>query len=133
MWRGGQCVGKPAIIQHYPGGGRRRFFSSFGNKEKSRLFGSIKSTHVAGVGALVMTLATQNIAQELAGGLSIKIEKEVSVGDEAKLGDGTAGIVFSIGWISSSIRGYVFVMSLFCLHSFIDFPRLTLVPSLVYI
>lgn len=69
--------------------------------------GFVKPIHVGGLGAVVLTLATQNLAQELVGGLAMKIQSDVAVGDEVKLGDGTGGIIHHLGWVSSSIRGYV--------------------------
>jgi len=54
-----------------------------------------------------MTLATQNLAQDLVGGFGIYFGAHAAVGDELRLGDGTEGIVRSLGWVSTSIRGYV--------------------------
>lgn len=84
--------------------GEIRSFSSDTTKKQG---GFLKPIHATGLGAIVLTLATQNLAQELAGGFAIHAQSDVAVGDEVKLGDGTGGIVHSIGWISCSIRGYV--------------------------
>ena len=69
-------------------------------------FAGIKALHLGGFGAVVLTLATQNIAQEIVGGLAVKTQSAVGVGDEIRLQDGTAGIVHSIGWVHSHLRGY---------------------------
>lgn len=90
----------------------RKRFSEMPSKTKKQggFFGFLKPIHVGGLGAVVLTLATQNLAQELVGGLAIKIQSDVAVGDEVKLGDGTGGIIHHLGWVSSSIRGYVQVL-----------------------
>lgn len=59
-----------------------------------------------GLGAVVLTLATQQLAKELVGGLHCRLQRTFKVGDEVLLGDGTTGIVHSIGWTCSSIQGY---------------------------
>lgn len=91
--------------------------SSSSSSEKKTKEGSWGPIHtITGLGAAVVALATQTLAQEIAGGLSIMLHREsVAVGDKVKLNDGTVGFVHRLGWVSSTIRGYVFSsLSYYC-------------------
>ena len=59
-----------------------------------------------GVGALVFSLASQDLAQGLVGGLAVQAWDAFAVGDTVILGDGTEGIVTEIGLVETHLKGY---------------------------
>ena len=59
-----------------------------------------------GVGALVFSLASQDLAQGLVGGLAVQAWDAFAVGDKIILGDGTEGIVTEIGLVETHLQGY---------------------------
>ena len=59
-----------------------------------------------GVGALVFSLASQDLAQGLVGGLAVQAWDAFAVGDKIILGDGTEGIVTEIGLVETHLKGY---------------------------
>ena len=59
-----------------------------------------------GVGALVFSLASQDLAQGLVGGLAVQAWDAFAVGDIIILGDGTEGIVAEIGLVETHLKGY---------------------------
>ena len=71
-------------------------------------FGGIRLLHAGGLGAVVLTLATQQLAQEIVGGIALHVQDLIHVGDEVWLGrdNDVQGIITELGWIGSSIRGY---------------------------
>jgi hypothetical protein len=84
----------------------RRFmsFQQSSNKPKEKIFGVFR--FITAFGGVVLTLSTQNLAQEIAGGIAIMMHQDlVAVGDEVKLYDGTDGYIHRLGWVSSTIRG----------------------------
>lgn len=61
---------------------------------------------LGGVGALMVSLASKDLAEQLVSGLAVSTQDRFYRGDEVKLGDGTAGIVARIGWAHTDIRLY---------------------------
>lgn len=59
-----------------------------------------------GVGTVVLSLASKDVANALISGLALGASQRFAVGDEIILGDGTAGFVTSLGWFDSEIRSY---------------------------
>lgn len=60
----------------------------------------------SGLGAVVFSLASKDLAEEVLGGFAIQGHGHVIEGDEVQFGDGSAGVVKRLGWISTEIRGY---------------------------
>jgi small-conductance mechanosensitive channel len=60
---------------------------------------------LGGAGTLVFSLASKDLAQELLSGLFLTASDKFYENDVVKLGDGTAGVVFKIGWMYTLIRG----------------------------
>ena len=83
----------------------RRFQSS--QQQSSHKESKFGALHFAtAFGGVVFSLSTQNLAQEIAGGVAIMMHPDsVALGDEVKLADGTDGHVHRLGWVSSTIRG----------------------------
>lgn len=61
---------------------------------------------MGGVGALVFSLASKDIAEGVVGGLALNAWDAFDVGDIILLGDGTEGIVREVGLIETHIQGY---------------------------
>ena len=61
---------------------------------------------IGGVGTLVMSLASKDIATELVSGLAVGASDRFLPGDEIILGDGTAGFIESMGLLYTDIRSY---------------------------
>jgi len=60
----------------------------------------------SGVGALVFSLASKDLAQALIGGFIVQAWDAFEVGDDIRLGDGTEGTVKQIGLVETEIIGY---------------------------
>jgi small-conductance mechanosensitive channel len=60
----------------------------------------------SGVGALAFSLASKDLAQQIVGGLVVQAWDAFQVGDDIRLGDGTAGTVAKIGLVETEIVGY---------------------------
>lgn len=60
----------------------------------------------SGVGALVFSLASKDLATQLVSGLIIQAWDAFDVGDDIILGDGTKGTVGKIGLLETEINGY---------------------------
>ena len=59
-----------------------------------------------GVGALVFSLASRELATNIVGGFVVQTWDAFNVGDDVKLGDGTEGTVTVIGLVETEICGY---------------------------
>lgn len=59
----------------------------------------------SGVGTIVLSLASQNIATGLMNGLEISVSQNFVVGDEIRMSDGTQGIVAKLGILGMDIEG----------------------------
>jgi small-conductance mechanosensitive channel len=59
-----------------------------------------------GVGALIFSLASKDLAENIVGGFVVQAWDAFDVGDDVKLGDGTEGTVKSIGLVETEIVGY---------------------------
>lgn len=59
-----------------------------------------------GVGALVFSLASKDLAEQIVGGFAIQAWDAFEVGDCIQLGDGTEGVVRKIGLVETQIVGY---------------------------
>ena len=70
---------------------------------------------LGGAGTLALTLALQDLAKRVINSLAISTSDAFEVGDEIMLGDGTSGIVLSVGWLSTVIRGELWQTLLFYL------------------
>lgn len=60
----------------------------------------------SGIGALVFSLASKDLAQALVGGFIVQAWDAFEVGDDIRLGDGTEGTVKKIGLVETEITGY---------------------------
>ena len=58
-----------------------------------------------GVGTLIFSLASKDLAAQLVSGLVISTSENFYVGDNVKLGKDTLGIIDSIGWLYTDLRG----------------------------
>lgn len=58
----------------------------------------------SGLGTLVLTLASKELAAQVVNGVAVSTSERFFVGDEIKLGDGTAGFVWKIGLMYTEIR-----------------------------
>ena len=76
---------------------------------------------LGGAGTLALTLALQDLAKRVINGLAISTSDAFEVGDEIRLGDGTSGIVLSVGWLSTVIRGELWKTWLLYLKYIISF------------
>mmetsp|Transcript_2922 Transcript_2922/g.4947 ORF Transcript_2922/g.4947 Transcript_2922/m.4947 type:complete len:476 (-) Transcript_2922:113-1540(-) len=61
---------------------------------------------IGGVGTLVLSLASKDIATELVSGLAVGASDRFLPGDEIVLGDGTAGFIDTMGLLYTDVRGY---------------------------
>lgn len=61
---------------------------------------------MGGLGALVFSLASQDLAEGLVGEFALNAWDAFDVGDNILLGDGTEGIVREVGLIETHIQGY---------------------------
>mgnify|MGYP000101639924 CR=1 FL=1 len=61
---------------------------------------------MGGVGALVFSLASKDLAEGLVGGFALNAWDAFNVGDLILLGDGTEGFVDQVGLIETHIKGY---------------------------
>jgi len=59
-----------------------------------------------GMGALVFTLASKNLAEGFIGGLAVQMWDAFNLGDKIILQDGTEGVVTSIGLLETHLKGY---------------------------
>ena len=59
----------------------------------------------SGVGTIVLSLASQNIASGLMNGLEISISQNFVVGEEIRMSDGTEGRVTRLGLLGMDIKG----------------------------
>jgi small-conductance mechanosensitive channel len=59
-----------------------------------------------GVGALIFSLASKDLAEQIVGGFAISAWDAFDVGDDIRLGDGTEGTVKRIGLVETEIQGY---------------------------
>jgi small-conductance mechanosensitive channel len=59
-----------------------------------------------GVGALIFSLASKDLAENIVGGFVLQAWDAFDVGDDVKLGDGTEGTVKKIGLVETEIVGY---------------------------
>ena len=59
---------------------------------------------IGGVGTLIISLASKDIAEQLLSGLVLHVTDKFYEGDLVRFGDGTAGTVFKIGWMHTVIR-----------------------------
>lgn len=59
-----------------------------------------------GIGAVVFSLASKSLAEEIVGGFAISAWDAFEEGDAVRLGDGTEGTVYKIGLIETEICGY---------------------------
>ena len=59
---------------------------------------------IGGVGTLIVSLASKDIAEQLLSGLVLHVTDKFYEGDLVRFGDGTAGTVFKIGWMHTVIR-----------------------------
>jgi len=60
----------------------------------------------SGVGALVFSLASKDLAQQIVGGFVIQAWDAFEVGDDVRLGDSTEGTVKKIGLVETEIVGW---------------------------
>ena len=60
---------------------------------------------LGGVGTLVFSLASKELAEQLVGGLTLSTSERFYEGDYIELGDGTEGLVTKIGWTHTELRG----------------------------
>lgn len=58
-----------------------------------------------GVGTLVLTLASKDLAHQLVCGVVVSTSENFYVGDHIRLGNDTRGAIDSIGWLYTDIRG----------------------------
>ena len=61
---------------------------------------------IGGVGTLVLSLASKDIATELVSGLVVSASDRFVLGEEVAFSDGTAGFVHEMGLLYTDIRGY---------------------------
>ena len=61
---------------------------------------------MGGVGALVFSLASKDLAENVVGGFALNAWDAFSVGDIVMLGDGTEGTVQEVGLIETHIKGH---------------------------
>jgi len=59
-----------------------------------------------GMGALIFSLASKDLAEQVVGGFALNAWDALDVGDKVLLGDGTEGIVLEIGLVETLIQGY---------------------------
>jgi small-conductance mechanosensitive channel len=59
-----------------------------------------------GVGALIFSLASKDLATEIVGGLALNAWNAIDVGDRVRLLDGTTGKVIEIGLVETLIQGF---------------------------
>jgi small-conductance mechanosensitive channel len=59
-----------------------------------------------GVGALIFSLASKDLAEQIVGGVALNAWNAIDVGDKVRLNDGTAGTVLEIGLLETIIQGY---------------------------
>ena len=59
---------------------------------------------IGGVGTLIISLASKDIAEQLLSGLVLHVTDKFYEGDLVRFVDGTAGTVFKIGWMHTVIR-----------------------------
>jgi small-conductance mechanosensitive channel len=59
-----------------------------------------------GVGALIFSLASKDLAENVVGGFVIQAWDAFDVGDDVKLGDGTEGTIKTVGLVETEIVGY---------------------------
>jgi small-conductance mechanosensitive channel len=59
-----------------------------------------------GVGALIFSLASKDLAQQIVGGFAISVWDAFEIGDDVRLGDGTEGTIARIGLVETEIRGF---------------------------
>lgn len=60
----------------------------------------------SGVGALIFSLASKDLAEQIVAGLTISVWDAIEVGEDVKLGDGTAGTITRIGLVDTDIEGF---------------------------
>lgn len=60
----------------------------------------------SGVGALVFSLASKDLAEQIVGGVILQAWDAFDVGDDVRLGDGTEGAIKKIGLVETEIMGY---------------------------
>ena len=70
----------------------------------------------SGVGTIVLSLASQNIATGLMNGLEISVSQNFVVGDEIRMSDGTQGIVAKLGILGMDIEGKLCLMQSFTFY-----------------
>jgi len=57
-----------------------------------------------GVGTLVVSLASKDLAAELLNGIALATSDKFYVGDSVKFGDGTSGSIAHIGWMYTQVK-----------------------------
>jgi small-conductance mechanosensitive channel len=60
----------------------------------------------SGAGALIISLASRDLAEQIVGGISLQAWDAFDVGDDIRFGDGTEGTVKKIGLVETEIVGY---------------------------
>ena len=59
----------------------------------------------SGVGALLFSLASKDLAEQITGGLILQAWDAFKVGDDVLLGDGTEGTIVKLGLVETEIKG----------------------------
>lgn len=59
-----------------------------------------------GVGALIFSLASKDLAQQIVGGFTVSVWDAFVVGEDVRLGDGTEGTIVRIGLVETEICGF---------------------------
>ena len=58
-----------------------------------------------GVGTLVLSLASKDLAAQLVSGLAVSASENFYVGDNVRLGSDTCGVIETILWLYTDLRG----------------------------
>lgn len=66
-----------------------------------------------GVGTLVLTLASKDLAHQLVCGVVVSTSENFYVGDHIRLGNETRGAIDYIGWLYTDVRGKLYAVFLF--------------------
>ncbi|CAB9502812.1 MscS family protein [Seminavis robusta] len=60
----------------------------------------------SGIGALIFSLASKDLAEQIVGGVILQAWDFAEEGDDVRLGDGTEGTIRKIGLVETEIAGY---------------------------
>lgn len=60
----------------------------------------------SGLGALVFSLASKDLAEQITGGVIVQAADLFEVGEDVRFGDGTEGTIHKIGLVETEIMGY---------------------------